>query len=143
MIKKLLVIILILAGAGNAAFAQDLNFQAKQQLQQFKLKAKLKAESGETNFRGLSKPELQPKLNSILNVVADDFIKTLNGASRITFQDDIRLGLTRFNPYYADLDTEDKTRICIYFEELMDNVGLENSGNILNRRLNGLDPSEK
>lgn len=76
--KNLSYIILIaLAFVCIRASAQDENFQAKQQLRQFKLKDKLKPESGEVNFRGLSKPELQPKLNSLLNVSVDDFVKIL------------------------------------------------------------------
>jgi hypothetical protein len=143
--KKLLGVILVLVAlVYNVASAQDENYQAKQQLHQFKLKTKLQPESGEVNFRGLSKPELQSKLNSLLNVAADEFIKILNdGPTDKKFQESIALGLTRFNPYYADLDTEDKTRICTYFEELMDDVGLESSGGIINKWMYGFDPTVK
>lgn len=125
------------------ALAQDYN-QAKQRLHQFKMKDKFIPETGEINFRGLSKPQLQSKLNSLLNVAADDFIKVLNdGPTDKKFQESIVLGLTRFTPYYNDLDTEDRTRVCNYFEELMDDVGLESSGGELNKWMYGFDPTVK
>ncbi|MBB5393981.1 DUF4844 domain-containing protein [Mucilaginibacter sp. AK015] len=143
--KKLLVLLLVLAaGIGTKTIAQDENYQARQQLHSFKLKDKLKPESGEVNFRGLSKPELQPKLNSLLNVAADDFLRILNdGATDKRFQEVIAIGLSRFNPYYENLDTEDRTRICNYFEELMDDVGLESSGGAINKWMYGFDPAVK
>ncbi|WP_454800715.1 DUF4844 domain-containing protein [Mucilaginibacter phyllosphaerae] len=142
--KKLLLIIMFFNTAlSTKALAQDYN-QAKQRLHQFKMKDKFIPETGEINFRGLSKPQLQTKLNSLLNVAADDFIKVLNdGPTDKKFQESIVLGLTRFTPYYNDLDTEDRTRVCTYFEELMDDVGLESSGGELNKWMYGFDPTVK
>jgi hypothetical protein len=128
----------------SQAFAQDDNLQAKQQLHQFKLREKLKPETGEVNFRGLSKPHLQPKLNSILNVAADDFVRVLNDEpTGQKYLDNVKLGLSRFNAFYAELDTEDKTRICAYFIELMDDVGLDNPEYLLNRWIQGLEPADR
>ena len=113
--------------ACSNTFAQDENIQAKQQLHQFKLKEKLKPETGEVNFRGLSKPQLQSKLNSILNVAADDFVRVLNEEpTEQKYLDNVKLGLSRFNAFYAELDNEDKIRISAYFVELMYDVGLDN-----------------
>jgi hypothetical protein len=143
--KKITFFILLLSAfAGNNTFAQDENYQAKQQLHQFKLKDKLKPENGEIDFRGLSNPELRSKLNGILNVAADDFIKTLNGKpDNEKFIDNVKLGLSRFNAFYTKLDTEDKTRICAYFAELMDDVGLHDQEAMLNRWIQGLEPADK
>lgn len=40
----------------------------------------------------------------------------------------IKVGLSRFSDIRMELDTEDRERLCGYFEELMDIVGLESSG---------------
>ncbi|QHS57619.1 DUF4844 domain-containing protein [Mucilaginibacter sp. 14171R-50] len=143
--KKLLVLLLVLAaGIGTKAIAQDENYQAKQQLHSFKLKDKLKPESGEVNFRGLSKPDLQPKLNSLLNVAADDFIRTLNDKpTDKKYVENVKLGLSRFNSFYTGLSTDDKIRICAYFAELMDDVGQESPEALLNRWIQGLEPADQ
>ena len=54
----------------------------------------------------------------------------------------LSLGLERFSDIYLELDTEDRERICTYFEELMDIVGLESSGGYLNDFMYGFDPTE-
>ncbi|MGY4536876.1 hypothetical protein ACVW0P_001290 [Mucilaginibacter sp. UYNi724] len=138
------IVLMVVAFVSATASAQDENYQAKQQLQQFKIKAKLKPETGEINYRGLSKPELQSKLNNILNVAADDFVRTLNnGPSQKKFVEDVKLGLSRFNGFYAELDADDKTRICAYFAELMDDVGMESPEALLNRWIQNLEPADK
>ena len=39
-------------------------------------------------------------------------------------------------------DTEDRERVCHYFEELMSLVGLESSGEILNTVMYGFNPDD-
>ena len=135
---------MLMAFALTTASAQDENYQAKQQLNQFKIKSKLKTETGEINYRGLSKPELQSKLNNILNVSADDFVRTLNNEpSQKKFLKHVKLGLSRFNGFYAELDAEDKTRICAYFAKPMDDVGMESPEALLNRWIQNLEPANK
>ena len=41
-----------------------------------------------------------------------------------------------------ELDTEDRERICHYYEELMNIVGLESSGGHLNNFMYGFDPAK-
>ncbi|HBI02132.1 DUF4844 domain-containing protein, partial [uncultured Flavobacterium sp.] len=57
------------------------------------------------------------------------------------YQEKIRIGLLRFKDIYLDLDTEDREQVCVYFEELMDIVGLESSNGQLNKFLYGFDPN--
>jgi hypothetical protein len=45
--------------------------------------------------------------------------------------------LDRFKSIYVEIDTEDRERVCAYFEELMDIVGLESSDGHLNNFLYG------
>jgi len=112
-------------------------------LQQFKKEPKFEAES-KGIFNGLAKPKLKPKLTELLNQTADDFISTTkNNPSDKKYQDDIRKGLSRFNSFYLDLDTEDREKVCSYFEELMDCVGLQSSDGALNKWLYGFDPTKK
>ena len=50
----------------------------------------------------------------------------------------IKIGLERFKDI---VDTEDRERICLYYEELMNMVGLESSAGLLNKFLYGFDPN--
>jgi hypothetical protein len=59
------------------------------------------------------------------------------------FQDNIAIGLTRFNKFADHLDTEDRETVCHYFEELMDCVGLQSSNGLLNNWMYGFDPAKK
>ncbi len=83
-------------------------------------------------YPGLADPKMRPILTDKINLAADDF-RSLAEAGNATdkdYQDKIKLGLQRFDN--LDLDTEDKERVCTYFEEIMDIVGLESSGGHLN-----------
>jgi hypothetical protein len=133
--KSIFILLLILtAGAAckPAEKPMKVNKNAKQKLNAFILKSKLEGEPN-TIFNRLSKPELQPKLNNLLNQVAKDFLITVdNLPTEKKFENNIGTGLARFNAFETDLDTEDKERICHYFEEIMDCVGLKNSNGQLN-----------
>ena len=48
----------------------------------------------------------------------------MNTATAKDYQKKIEIGLKRFSDIYYNLDTEDRERVCLYFEELMDIVGL-------------------
>ena len=114
------------------------------ELEKFKQKLKFGKQTKPTFYSGLSKPILQPKLTDLLNNSADDFKKTAQtNRTENNFQADIKTGINRFNIYYLDLDTEDRERICSYYEELMDCVGLESSGGVLNTWMYGFDPTRK
>jgi len=96
-------------------------------------------------YPGIGNIKLKPILTEKINLSANDF-KEL--ASKVTptdseYQDAIKNGLNRFEENYFDLDTEDKERICGYYEELMDIVHLESSGGHLNNFMYGFDPAKK
>ena len=86
-------------------------------------------------YPGIGNPALKPILTEKINLSADDFEKIAQKgtATDKEYQDAIKKGLDRFREMYLDLDTEDRERICGYYEELMDIVGLESSGGHLNR----------
>lgn len=91
-------------------------------------------------YPGLTDLALRQSYMEKVNLAADDFQRlVLSGnASDADFQEVIEIGLQRFE--YLLVDTEDRERICAYFEELMDMVGLESSGGHLNRFVYGFDP---
>lgn len=96
-------------------------------------------------YLGIGRPELKPTLTEKINLAADDFkeVSLKENPTDEDYQDKIKIGLQRFNDNYLDLDTEDRERVCLYFEELMDIVGLESSGGHLNDWMYGFDPTEK
>lgn len=112
------------------------------QFEQFKSKDKF-AEDTSVFYLGLAKPELKPVLTNKINQAADDFIAVAasNNPTEEKYQEKIGIGLERFSDLYLELDTEDRERICLYFEELMDIVGLESSAGQLNDFMYGFDPN--
>lgn len=110
-------------------------------LQQFKAKEKFVVDE-QSNYSGLANPALRSILNEKMNRAAGDFqALAKRGATETEYQDAIKAGLGRFDDVYPELDTEDRERVCHYFEELMDMVGLESSGGHLNNFMYGFDPN--
>jgi len=95
-------------------------------------------------YPGISDQNLKPVLTGKINVAADDFKKLADkgNATDKEYQNVIKIGLDRFADQYLHLDTEDRERVCSYFEELMDIVGLESSGGHLNNFMCGFDPNK-
>lgn len=92
-------------------------------------------------YPGISNPKLKPTLTEKINLSADEF-EELARKEQVTaedYQNAIKTGLERFSDIYAELDTEDKERICLYYEELMDIVGLQSSDGQLNKFLYDFD----
>jgi tRNA-dihydrouridine synthase len=97
------------------------------------------------HYPGIGNEKLKPILTEKINLVAEYFEKVtqLNNATDKDYQDAIKKGLQSFSEIYLDIDTENRERICSYFEELMDIVGLESSDGQLNNFMYGFDPTEK
>ncbi|MDB5226346.1 MAG: hypothetical protein JWN78_539 [Bacteroidota bacterium] len=87
-------------------------------------------------------PAMRPLLTEKINLAADDFkklsLKKHPGDKE--YLEMIKIGLGRFDGIY--LDTEDKERVCGYFTELMNIVGLKSSDGLLNNFLYGFDPNQ-
>jgi hypothetical protein len=96
-------------------------------------------------YPGIGDPNLKPVLTEKINFVADDFKKLADkgNATAKEYQNAIKIGLERFTDLYLQLDTEDRERVCSYFEELMDIVGLESSGGQLNNFMYGFQIEKK
>lgn len=95
-------------------------------------------------YPGIGDPNLKTVLTEKINLAADDFKKLADkgNATVKEYQNVIKFGLDRFDDLYLQLDTEDRERVCSYFEELMDIVGLESSGGHLNNFMYGFDPNK-
>lgn len=101
-------------------------------------------EDGSILYPGIADTALLPVLTEKINQAAKDFkeIALKGNPTDKDYQDQIKNGLQRFNIVYLYLDTEDRERVCHYFEELMDIVGLKSSGGLLNNFMYGIAPEE-
>lgn len=92
-------------------------------------------------YPGISDLTLKPYLTEKVNQAAEDFrtISINPNPDKYQYLQAIKEGLSRFNSKLL-LDTEDRERVCLYFEELMNMVGLESSDGQLNTFLYGFDP---
>ncbi len=95
-------------------------------------------------YPGLADPTMKKLLSEKINKVADDFKAVAESKSPTAkdYQQKIGIGLKSFGDVYLNLDTEDRERVCTYFEELMDIVGLESSNGQLNEFMYGFDPTK-
>ena len=116
---------------------------AMTKFEEFKNKEKF-SQDDKLFYPGIGGPKLKPILTEKINLVADDFKKlaTKGNSTDKDYQNAIKIGLERFYSLYLQLDTEDRERVCGYFEELMDIVGLESSGGHLNDFMYGFDPNK-
>ena len=95
-------------------------------------------------YPGICVEKFKPIVTEVINESAKDFqnIAVKGIASDNDYHKAIEKGLNRFSKIYLESDTENLERICTYFEELMDIVGLESSGGLLNEFMYGYDFSE-
>jgi len=109
-----------------------------------KLKSKEKfVEDSKLFYPGIGDEKLKPILTSKIDLAIEDFQKVsqLNNPTDKDYQNAIKKGLERFSEIYLDIDTENRERICAYFEELMDIIGLESSDGLLNDFMYDFDPA--
>ncbi|WP_289056099.1 DUF4844 domain-containing protein [Carboxylicivirga marina] len=117
---------------------------AKNKFAEFIEKEKFIEEPYPNFYPGIRDLKMRPIYSEKINQVASDFLKiavTENPTDK-KYHNTIGIGLARFTDVYLELDTEDRERVCSYFEELMDIVGLENSNGQLNKFMYGFDPEE-
>lgn len=94
-------------------------------------------------YPGIGDPTQKPILTEKINLAADDFEKLARKGNTTDkdYQNAIKIGLQRFSGFY--IDSENQERICYYFEELMDIVGLESSDGQLNNFRYGFEGTQK
>lgn len=132
-------ILLLFAGCGQKQMKTPQGALPK--LEEFRGKEKFIADN-RLFYPGIADPALKPLLTEKINLAADDFMRIADKSNptKKDYQNVIGLGLSRFAGIYIQLDTEDRERVCSYFEELMDIVGLESSDGQLNTFMYGFDP---
>lgn len=86
-----------------------------------------------TDYVGLLPEENQPQANNLLNKSIKRLISILRNEKKITN----RMILNEFETGLESLediafDTEDRERVCYYYEEIMDIIGLESTNELLN-----------
>ena len=114
-----------------------INYQIIKNLEDFLLVKKFKKDDS-IFYNDLSNKKDLPKVNELLNISIHEFISKINiGAPDTDLQLIIKTGLNRFND--LNLDTEDRERLCMYYQEIMDMVNLESSNGIINNWLYGFD----
>lgn len=142
-IKKILLtpIFLLFVYCGQGQIKTPIG--AMKKLEEFKSKEKFIADNT-IFYPGIGDSKLKPLLTEKINLASDDFKKVAesNNATDKDYQNAIKKGLQRFSEIYLDLDTENRERICSYFEELMDIVGLESSNGLLNGFMYDFDPQK-
>ncbi len=94
-------------------------------------------------YPGIGDPAQKLILTEKINLAANDFeeLAKRGNATDKNYQNAIKKGLGRFAGIY--IDSENQDRICYYFEELMDIVGLESSDGHLNNFRYGFDPKQE
>lgn len=115
---------------------------AMTKFEEFKRKKKFNADQ-QLSYPGIRDQNQQTSFAQKINLAAEDFEKLAKkgDATEKDYQNAIKIGLNRFTGTY--IDSEDQDRICYYFEELMDIIGLESSGGHLNNFRYGFDPKQK
>ena len=130
------MLILALTGCASKPMKTDPNMISK--LEAFKKKEKFYEDHG-TFYPGIANSSLRPLYTQRINQAADDFKEVVlsGNATDAKYRQKIKIGLARFEDL---IDSEDQDRVCHYFEELMDIVGLESSGGLLNEFRYGFNP---
>lgn len=136
----LFVLTIVSCGQGQMKTAQD----SMDKFEKFKAKDKF-VEDSDLYYPGIGDPALKSILTEKINKAAEDFEEVAQSENPTDkkYQEKIGVGLRRFSEIYIDLDTEDRERVCSYFEELMDIVGLESSDGQLNEFMYGFDPTNR
>ncbi len=138
---KILVLFFTLSACGQKTTEMKTPENTNEKFAEFIAKKKFVEEN---YYPGISDEKMRPIFTEKINSVASDF-KSVAESENPTdkkYQEKIGIGLSRFADVYMQLDTEDRERVCTYFEELMDIVGLESSNGQLNKFMYGFDPNE-
>ena len=140
-IKILIFFFTVSSSCGQNTNEKKTLENAKEKFSEFIAKKKFIEEKF---YLGISDEKMRTIFTEKINQAATDFQRVLESDNPTdkNYQEKIRIGLLRFSDVYMELDTEDRERICSYFEELMDIVGLESSNGELNKFMYGFDLNE-
>lgn len=134
---KLLIVLSTINACGQNTIMMKTPVDIEEQFSKFITKEKFVEESF---YPGIEDDKTRAIFSEKINQIANDF-KTIAKAKKPTekkYQEKIGAGLSRFAG--MNLDTEDRGRVCMYIEELMDIIELESSNGQLNKFAYGFDP---
>lgn len=141
--KYFLITILLLTTTISAQKSKKMNTQetTTSKFTEFIQKKKFYAENYLPN---ISDEKLRPILTEKINEVAEAFreISESKKPTENKYLEAIRKGLLKFPEVELGFDSEDRERILLYFQEIMDIVGLESSNGQLNNFYYGFDPEK-
>lgn len=91
-------------------------------------------------YPGIMDDSLRPLMGEHVDHAIDEMLAIVRSgsASKEAYLEAIRSGLGRYHGQY--LDTEDRERTALYFQQMMDIVGLDGSEGMLNDFVHGWDP---
>ena len=138
---QIVIILLTLSACGQNGTEMKTPENVNEKFAEFITKKKFVKENF---YPGIEEEKMRPVFTNKINRVANDFktVAELEDPTNEKYQEKIRIGLSRFSNVYLELDTEDRERVCTYFEELMEIVGLESSNGQLNKFMYGFDPND-
>lgn len=118
----------------------EINVHAVAKLKRLKSKYKFGAEEKSSIFPlgyvGILPKESRPLANHLMNKSLErliQLIKTKHSPTKLQILDEFNIGLNSFNEIATD--TEDRERVCHYYSEIMDIIGLDSSNELLNNWL--------
>lgn len=140
--KKIIILLTLILTQSCGQNKMKMPINTTDKFAHFKNKEKFLADNT-IFYPGIGDEKLRPILTEKINLASDDFKKIAESSNPTDegFQNAIKKGLSRFSEIYLDLDTENRERVCTYFEELMDIVGLESSNGQLNDFMYDFDPN--
>ncbi|MBT1687365.1 DUF4844 domain-containing protein [Dawidia soli] len=90
-------------------------------------------------YPGIADEADKETLTGLVNKGIDEFTNVVHSGGDEAYREAIRKGLSYFDESGLYIDTEDRERVGLYFQQMMDAVGVESSGGILNTWLYGFD----
>jgi len=137
---KILILFLTLYACGQNANQMKTPENANEKFSKFIAKKKFVEEN---LYPGIADEKMRPIFTEKINQAASDFLNVAKSDNPTDkkYNEKIGIGLSRFANIYLEIDTEDRERICTYFEELMGIVGLESSKGQLNKFMYGFNPN--
>ena len=138
---QIFIILLTLSAQGQSKPDIKTSKNLNEKFSEFIKKKKFVAEY---SYLGIAEEKMRPVFTEKINQVAFDFkrVSESDNPTDKKYLEKIDIGLSRFTSVYMELDTEDREKVCTYFEELMDIVGLQSSDGKLNKFIYGFDPNE-
>ena len=114
--------------SGNSVM--KINNNAIEKIEALKQKEKFKEDST-IFYPGAINEVTRASLNKLMNESIDEIVKVLNNkSSKENILEQYKVGLARFSS--LNLDTEDRERVCKYYDEIREIIGFDSTENVLN-----------